>query len=98
MSLIYEVKGKMKGKREREEPCHICGHYHDVRGMPNIRSIAPARALEVHLQFCFTIIGMSICFAEQHTNVYTRFKVQISSACLLVHVHRFMLSIQQLFT
>ncbi|CAL5227618.1 g10621 [Coccomyxa viridis] len=22
----------MKGKREREEPCHICGHYHDYEG------------------------------------------------------------------
>ena len=25
----------LKTKREREEPCHICQHYHDVRSACN---------------------------------------------------------------
>jgi hypothetical protein len=34
----------MKHKRDREEACHICGHYHDVSTASRLRPRALGRA------------------------------------------------------
>lgn len=42
---FWALVKNMKKRREREEPCHICQHYHDVRVLPMWSNIRPFQHL-----------------------------------------------------